>query len=537
MNVAVPAMSQLDPNAPLPLLQALLDGVPEEAALVDAAGRLLCANQAFRARHGLTASSTGEPVAASGPGEALHALAQLTVATGQAQVRDEQRPTAEGDSWLMTTASPLLDMTGRPWAALLITRDETRVRRLEQELHDAQALYHSLVEQLPMHVFRKDRQGRFLFANARLCRMLGISRQEIVGKTDHDFSPRPLADKYRQDDERVMATGQVLEDVEEHHPRDGEPTFVQVFKTPVRNARQQVIGTQGFFIDITPMKQAEAELVRQRAELEQAVRALEENQQRLLLAEKMASLGRLTAGIAHEMNTPLAAVRAALAELDALAAEYQSSIGDHEVSADDHRQIAAEMQRSLKIAATAARRAAGFVQGIKSQTRDLAPRERVRFDAAPVIEEALLLLTHASRQARCTLRFEPPPAAVPLMGAPGRLAQVVTNLVKNALDATKAKGEGAVVVRLLALQDRALLEVEDSGTGITPDVVNKIFDPMFTTKPFGEGTGLGLTIVHDIVVGDFGGSIDVRTEPGRGTTFVVAFPAPEANGEDIRHAP
>src|SRR5262249_39039032 len=110
-------------------------------------------------------------------------------------------------------------------------------------------------------------------------------------------------------------------------------------------------------------------------ELEQAYRTLRENQERMLIQEKMASLGRLTAGRAHQMNTPLAAVRNALDELDHLVEEYRSSVGDPCVTPADHSEIAAEMDRTLRIAARAAERAAGFVQGIKFQTRDCAPHE------------------------------------------------------------------------------------------------------------------------------------------------------------------
>jgi PAS domain S-box-containing protein len=390
-----------------------------------------------------------------------------------------------------------------------------------------------------MNVFRKDREGRFVFVNSLLCHTLGRKREEMLGKTDHDFSPKDLADKYRADDVRVMQTGETLVDVEAHNPREGDLVYIQVFKAPVRNAAGEVIGSQGFFVDITHLKRTENKLVRQTGELENALTALRSNQEQLLVAEKMASLGRLTAGIAHEMNTPLAAVRSALAEMESLVDEYASSIDDKQVDPDDHKQIAAEMSKTIRLAGKAAKRAAAFVQGIKSHTRDLSPKERQPFDAVTVVDETLLLLTHALRKRGCDARFEHAEGAIPLLGSPGRLAQIVTNLVNNAIDATCAKPGhtpskgGHVVVRLARDGGAVTLEVSDEGTGIPPEVVGKIFDPMFTTKPFGEGTGLGLTIVHDIVVGEFGGTIDVRTRLGEGTTFVVRVPekAAEQQGQ------
>jgi C4-dicarboxylate-specific signal transduction histidine kinase len=247
----------------------------------------------------------------------------------------------------------------------------------------------------------------------------------------------------------------------------------------------------------------------------------EENRERLMIAEKMASLGRLTAGIAHEMNTPLAAVRAAVSELESLVNEYRESIGDDGVNDDDHREIAAEMLKSLHLAQSAAERAAGFVRGVKSQTRDLSAHQRVSFNAVTVIQEAILLLSHALREGKCEASFERERDVMEVVGSPSRLAQIITNLVTNAIDAMAAQSGGKIDVALVQEAGFVVLRVKDSGCGMPPEVQSKVFDPMFTTKPFGEGTGLGLTIVHDIVKGDFSGTIDIESRVGEGTTFVI----------------
>lgn len=504
---------------PAGLLDALLDTTPDEVAFAERGGRLVRMSRAYARRLGLAdpGAAVGRPVTEVLPRAEADTLVQA-LAGANPPPRDICVGVAGEDRWFSLSASAV------PGGAVVALRDITRSKRIEAQLRDAVAMYESLVEQLPMNVFRKDREGRFIFANSLLCKTLGIRREDMLGKTDHDFSPPDLADKYRADDLRVMRTGETLIDVEEHNPREGGQVYIQVFKTPVRNAAGEIIGSQGFFVDITPLKRTEAALVKKTAELEEALRALRDNQEKLLIADKMASLGRLTAGIAHEMNTPLAAVRSALVELQALAEEYRSSVGDGQVEPEDHRQIAEDMLKTIRLAASAAKRAAGFVQGIKSHTRDMTPKERQRFDAGAVIDEALLLLTHALRKGHCTLAFEHDDEPVMLDGAPGRLAQVVTNLVNNAIDACAPGGGSAITVRLRREEDAAVLEVADRGTGIPPEVVAKIFDPMFTTKPFGEGTGLGLTIVHDIVTGEFGGTIDVRTALGQGTTFVVRLP-------------
>jgi signal transduction histidine kinase len=267
------------------------------------------------------------------------------------------------------------------------------------------------------------------------------------------------------------------------------------------------------------------EEVKERAgQLQAAYEALQDNQQRLLSAEKMATLGRITANIAHEMNTPLAAVRAALIEIEKLATEYAESVGDDEVSPEDYRQIAAEMKAALALAGSASERAAGFVRGIKTQTRDLAPQERLPFDPVPVIEDALLLLSYDIRRSSGVVRFQPPKRAIKLLGTPGRLAQIVTNLVTNAIEALPVTGEGAIALTLTANEHSARLLVHDNGSGIPADIRAKIFEPMFTTKPLGQGTGLGLAIVKELMSGYFGGDVDLASEPGQGTTFTLTFP-------------
>jgi len=266
------------------------------------------------------------------------------------------------------------------------------------------------------------------------------------------------------------------------------------------------------------------DLERRARQLQEAYDTVQQNQEKLLVQEKMASLGRLTASIAHEMNTPIAAVRAALLDLERLVDEYAASVDDAEVTPEDHLAIAREMRHGVTLATTSARKAAEFVRGIKTQTRDLSPTERHPFDAVPYVREALLLLSYALRQANCPASFVPEQEHVEIYGSPGRLSQVVTNLVTNAIDASVPRGGGPIHVALTRGDASIDLSVTDSGSGIAPEHLPRIFEPMFTTKPFGQGTGLGLTIVRDVVTRDFGGRVEVTSTPGLGSTFTVRFP-------------
>jgi PAS domain S-box-containing protein len=148
---------------------------------------------------------------------------------------------------------------------------ETERRKAEEALRASEALYHSLVETLPLSVWRKDLDGRFTFGNHRFCESLGKSLAELVGKRDADFFPAELAAKYRQDDVRVHESGQPYETAEEHVTAAGEKLFVEVVKSPIFDASGKVIGTQGIFWDVTQRKRTEEELRKSRERFELVV--------------------------------------------------------------------------------------------------------------------------------------------------------------------------------------------------------------------------------------------------------------------------
>ncbi|MGD0744928.1 MAG: SpoIIE family protein phosphatase [Verrucomicrobiota bacterium] len=186
--------------------------------------------------------------------------------------------------WISENCRAVRDPQGKLLYYEGTVMDITQHRQIEQELRNSESLYHSLVETMPQNVFRKDLQGRFTFANQQYCKHYKCKLEDILGKTDFDFFPGELAEKYRKDDRRVMETGQTYEIIEEHQPLGQERTIVQVVKTPLYGADGSIIGLQGIFWDITAQKLAEeqirranAELARSRGELHAKNLLMEEN--------------------------------------------------------------------------------------------------------------------------------------------------------------------------------------------------------------------------------------------------------------------
>jgi two-component system NtrC family sensor kinase len=281
------------------------------------------------------------------------------------------------------------------------------------------------------------------------------------------------------------------------------------------------------------------ESARQRNALDRALKELQRAQAQLVHQEKMASLGQMTAGIAHEINNPLAYVHgnqvALRRDFDDLMA-FVNAVGDalpaiqgllpqvHEALLRKAEEVelsylAESVPRKLAAAIEGTDRVTQIVLDLRSFTRlDEASRKDV--DLAEGVQATLRFLGNVARERAVELvtRFE---AIPPTPCAPGPLQQAISNVILNAIQASPPRGTVSVAVR--GEGGVHLVEVEDQGAGIAPEHLAKIFDPFFTTKPVGEGTGLGLTIAHQ-VVNAHGGSIDVATPPGGGTRVTIRLP-------------
>lgn len=258
----------------------------------------------------------------------------------------------------------------------------------------------------------------------------------------------------------------------------------------------------------------------------EAYRELEQSQERLICAEKTATLGRLAAGVAHEVSTPLGATMTDLRVARELVAEYANAIDDTRVTPDDHRTIARELDEMVSQAQQWTEKAAKFILAMKAHTRGYDDGTASNFEVARVVDETALLLQHRATATSCGLRVMMAEDLPRLHGDPIKLGQVLTNLITNGLDAYEsARRMGDVEIAVTGERETIVVTVTDRGCGIAPEHLPRIFEELFTTKPPGRGTGLGLAIVRDLVHVHFGGTIEVVSVPDQGTTFTLRFPA------------
>ena len=277
------------------------------------------------------------------------------------------------------------------------------------------------------------------------------------------------------------------------------------------------------------LAKANEQLAKEQHELTQLLRKVEEAQQQLLQSEKMAAIGQLAAGVAHEINNPVGFVNSNLGTLKTYVSQLLNVISSYENGApediaaarkkadleflrDDIPSLLAESQEGLS-------RVTKIVQDLKDFSHvDQAEHQRADLNAA--IESTLNVVWNELKYKAEIVRELGDIPAVECV--PAQINQVFMNLLVNAAQAIEH--QGTIFVRSGTEDKQAWFEIEDTGQGMTEEVRNRIFEPFFTTKPVGKGTGLGLSISYDIIVKKHGGSMDVRSTPGKGTCFRIWLP-------------
>ncbi|MGG5809011.1 PAS domain-containing protein [Falsiroseomonas sp. CW058] len=394
-------------------------------------------------------------------------------------------------------------------------------RATEAERDRAATLLRTFIEAVPGVVYAKDRDGRFLIANEGTARLIGKPPEAFLGRTDADVLDDPQqAAAVMANDRRIMEGGRTEQVEEEVSLPDGTPAVWLSTKAPLRDGTGRVIGLIGASVDITGRKHAETVLARSREELERLVEArtreLRESEARLAQAAKMESLGRLAGGIAHDFNNVLQAVQ-----------------GGVSLAAKRMGRDPAGARHFLELAADATER------GVAVTGRLLAFARRGELTAAPVQAEALLhglaeMLRHTMGPT-VAVRVEVAPDVPAMMADAGQLEAVLVNLANNARDALR---DGRGTIRLSAVPAAApgpgvppqlraggylRLDVVDDGEGMAPEVLARVTEPFFTTKPRGKGTGLGLAMARGFAE-QSGGALSIDSAPGRGTTVSLWLP-------------
>ncbi len=265
-------------------------------------------------------------------------------------------------------------------------------------------------------------------------------------------------------------------------------------------------------------------LERSNAELAQTVEALRRTQSELIQSEKLAALGGLVASVAHEMNTPIGNALMACTSLAEQGRHLREASAKGALTRRQFDDGLRAMEEAASLAERSARRAAELVSSFKRVAVDQTSEVYRSFELRELCTEISTLLTPTLRRQGATVVLELP-EELELSGYPGPLGQVLTNLIENAALHGLRGGEGRIQLQARAVEpDSVRLEVSDSGQGMSAEVQARIFEPFFTTRRGQGGTGLGLTIVHNLVTGTLKGQLSLRSSPGAGSCFSLLLP-------------
>lgn len=513
------------------MLRSLIDGFPDKIFARDLERRYLVVNKAMADWVG---AKSPEEMIGKTPAEYFPEMVVRTgkeedlrmIATGDPVLnREWHLELRKGDlHYFVTTKVLLRDADGKPWGIIGMDRDVTEQRRAQEKAIQAEQRMQEMIDNSPAVVSMKDLKGRYLMVNRGFEDLFALQRKDVLGFTDHQLmADKSAADKFRKHDLLVAEGGEALQMDEELYV-DNEPrTYVSV-KFPLRDLRGELKAIGTISTDITDRKAAEQSMHNLNDDLIRANDDLRRAQEQLIQAEKMESVGRLAAGVAHEVKNPLAMIGMGI-ELLA-----------RRIPADDAQGLETieRMKRGID-------RAKKIVKGLVdySSARQLSVEPK---DISEVISDALALVEYPLRQARVTMIKEIDPDLPHVAVDPTKMEQVLVNLMINAMHAMNGGGtltvrafsrilsgvkrdEGVRTAGHLREGDRIVrIEVDDTGTGIDEAIMSKLFDPFFTTKPTGTGTGLGLAVCRRIVE-LHNGILELENRPEGGVRASVTLKA------------
>lgn len=486
-------------------LRTLLDSIPDSIYIRDCEGKYIVVNRAL-------AELVGEPdpaeVTGKTPFDYFPEEAASRFITEDAAVMEAGETVinpssmlrnSDGDvRHLLTTKVPMRDGDGKVFGILGINRDITDQERAREAVRQTEHRMQEIVDNSPQPMYAKSVSGQYLMVNRRYEELFGMKAADIVGKTDMDvIGDGQIVARLRKNDRLVVERGEPVQFDETLVFPDGERSYFSV-KFPMRDLDGGIYAVGGISTDITERKKAEQALQDLNQELMQAHENLTKAHEQLIQAEKMESVGRLAAGVAHEVKNPLAMIGMGL-ELLARRLPDDDEKG---------RETITRMKRGIDRAKKIVRGLVDYSSNHKLEFRPIRPEK--------LVSEALELVEYQLEKAEIRIDFVPDPSLPVIHADQTKIEQVLVNLFINAIHSMESGGTLTVRTDLLTmenvphdegsrLQERlregdsmVRITVSDTGKGIPEDVLGKLFDPFFTTKSTGKGTGLGLTVARKI---------------------------------------
>jgi PAS domain S-box-containing protein len=428
--------------------------------------------------------------------------------------------------WLSDSATAVRDENGLIVRYEGVVRDITDQRRAEEAIAEGRRVLQLVVDTVPAVINVKNADLRYVLMNRYMAGIFGIEPADAIGRTTSDLMSRYGAAKTDENDKRVLESGKELGFYEEEY-EDSSGAMRQwlVNKLPIRGADGRIENIVTVALDIADRKRNEQEMRQAKDAAEAALRNLRETQNSLIEAEKLAALGRLVAGVAHEVNNPVGISLTVASSLERKIAVFAEEVERGELRRSSLNDFVATNRDAASQLVANLNRAAELVQSFKQVAADRNYSDKRIFDLGELTEQVVMSLRPGLRKQNVTLTVDCEPNLT-MNSYPGPYGQVLTNLFLNSLAHAFPDGEGGAVdinVREVN-QDNVEILFSDNGCGMSPDVRRKAFDPFFTTRRDQGGTGLGLHIVYNIVTNRLGGRLDLDSGSGEGTRIRIVLP-------------
>jgi len=357
-----------------------------------------------------------------------------------------------------------------------------------------------------------------LEANESFLNKMGYAPKDVIGKKCHQVYYKvdfPCEDgKLDCPIRNVVRNKRPVRQIQTRTLPDGQKQYFEVNIYPIWEKDGKVSKFIHISRDITEHKKEEEEMTRRLEQMvEERTRELKETHKKLLHQDKMASLGKLSASVVHEINNPIAGILNLILLMKRMVEE--DSIGSREINQFSHY---------LTLMETETRRTSRIVSNLLAFSRQ-SKMELKRISLNRLIEQTLIINANLLKFNGIKVEAHLDPDLPDMIGSEDQLQQVFMNLVSNAAEAVEAVGGGRlrIATRHSLREDKLLVDFEDTGIGIPESNLSKLFEPFFTTKKKGKGVGLGLSVAYGIIQ-EHGGSIHVKSEEGKGTKFCVRFP-------------
>ena len=428
--------------------------------------------------------------------------------------------------WLSDSATVVRNEAGEVIRYEGTVRDITDQKRAEDAIAEGRRLLQQVIDTVPAVINVKNKQLRYVLMNRYMAGIFGVEPVDALGRTTSELMSRYGAKKTDENDKRVLAAGRGLGFYEEEYmDASGHVRQWLVNKLPLLDSDGEIENIVTVALDIGERKRGELEMRKAKDAAEAALRNLRETQNSLIEAEKLAALGRLVAGVAHEVNNPVGISLTVASSLERKTALFADEVGRGNLKRSSLNEFLETSRDAASQLVANLNRAAELIQSFKQVAADRNYSDQRIFDLGDLTEQVVMSLRPGLRKHHLTLSVDCQPNLT-MNSYPGPYGQVLTNLFLNSVAHAFPDGKpGAVDIQVRESgKDNVEIIFSDNGCGMSLDVRRRAFDPFFTTRRDQGGTGLGLHIVYSIVTNRLGGRLDLDSEPGGGTRIQIILP-------------